>query len=45
MPDTAKERARKNIEEGRGVNIGKMMNRGAKPTMNLALQILCGEHH
>ena len=28
MPDTAKERARKNIEEGKGISIGKMMKRG-----------------
>ena len=30
MPDTAKERARKNIEEGKGISIGKMMKRGGK---------------
>ena len=28
MPDTAKERARKNLEEGKGMSIGKMMKRG-----------------
>ena len=29
-PDTAKERARKNIEEGRGVSIGSVLNRTGK---------------
>ena len=32
MPDTAKAKARKNIEEGRGVNIGKVLGRGGKTT-------------
>ena len=27
MPDTAKAKARKNVEEGRGVNIGGVLNR------------------
>ena len=36
-PDTAKERARKNIEEGRGVSIGSVLNRTGKTIMNLQI--------
>ena len=32
MPDTAKAKARKNIEEGRGMNVGKMLGRGGGKT-------------
>lgn len=32
MPDTASAKARKNIEEGKGMNIGKMLGRGGGKT-------------
>ena len=32
MPDTAKAKARKNIEEGKGINVGKMLGRGGGKT-------------
>ena len=32
MPDTAKAKARKNIEEGKGMNVGKMLGRGGGKT-------------
>ena len=43
MPDTAKEKARKNVNEGRGTNIGNILKNRGKQTMNLAPQIQCGE--
>ena len=32
MPDTASAKARKNIEEGKGINVGKMLGRGGGKT-------------
>ena len=37
------ERARRNIEEGRGISLGGIGT--VKQLMNLVLQILCGELH
>ena len=44
-PVNAQERARQNVEQGKGVSINKLLKEEVIPTFNLVLQILCGEHH
>ena len=45
MPDGADAKARKNIEEGKGVSIGGLIKNvvEVQQIMNLVLQIQCGE--
>ena len=45
MPDGAKAKARKNIEEGRGISLGGMMKNRGVVFMNLVHLIPCGERH
>ncbi len=42
-PASGKERALKNIKEGRGISLGGLANR--KPHTNLVRQIPCGKLH
>ena len=44
MPDGAQAKARKNIEEGRGVSIGGAL-KGVTQITSLVHPILCGELH
>ena len=43
-PAKAEDRARKNIEEGKGASIGSLLGRTVEPIMNLVLRIRYGEH-
>ena len=46
MPDGAEAKARKNIDEGKGMSIGGLIvNVVEVQLMNLVLQIQCGELH
>ena len=44
IPASGKERARKNIEEGRGISVGGVL-KVEKQHTNLVHQILCGKLH
>ena len=43
VPTDARERARKNVEEGRGVSFGSLGNK--KTTYQFSSSIQCGERH
>ena len=41
----SKERVKKNLEEGKGISLGKMMKGGVEQAINLQALIRCGGQH